>query len=45
MMRERAVRLVLEHHSWYQSTTQEIRAVARQERAGYESLRRWVVPG
>ncbi len=39
---ERAVRLVVEHRCEYQSTTQAIKAVARQERVGYESLRRWV---
>ena len=41
-VRERAVRLVVDHRSEYQSQTQAIRAVARQEHVGYESLRRWV---
>lgn len=41
-VRERAVRLVVDHRGEYQSTTQAIRAVARQEGVGYESLRRWV---
>lgn len=41
-VRERAVRLVVDHRGEYQSRTQAIRAVARQEHVGYESLRRWV---
>jgi transposase-like protein len=41
-VRERAVRLVVDHRGEYQSQTQAIRAVARQEGVGYESLRRWV---
>ncbi len=41
-VRERAVRLVVDHRSEYQSQTQAIRAVGRQEGVGYESLRRWV---
>ena len=42
-MRERAVRLVLEHRSEYPSNQQAIAAVARQERVGVESLRRRVI--
>ncbi len=41
-LRERAVRLVLEHRAEYPSTSQAIAAVARQEGIGAESLRRWV---
>ena len=42
-VRERAVRLVLEHRSEYPSSAKAITAVARQECIGAESLRRWVV--
>lgn len=42
-VRERAVRLVLEHRSEYPSSAKAIAAVARQEGVGAESLRRWVV--
>lgn len=42
-LRERAVRLVLEHRVEYPSTAKAIAAVARQEGVGAESLRRWVV--
>lgn len=41
-LRERAVRLVLDHRGEYPSTSQAIAAVARQEGIGAESLRRWV---
>lgn len=41
-LRERAVRLVLEHRSEYPSNAKAIAAVARQEGVGVESLRRWV---
>jgi len=42
-LRERAVRLVLEHRAEYPSTAKAIAAVARQESVGAESVRRWVV--
>ena len=42
-LRERAVRLVLEHRAEYPSTAKAIAAVARQEGVGGETLRRWVV--
>lgn len=42
-LRDRAVRLVLEHRAEYPSTSKAIAAVARQEGVGAESLRRWVV--
>ena len=42
-LRERAVRLVLEHRSEYPSNAKVIAAVARQECVGAESLRRWVI--
>ncbi len=42
-VRERAVRLVLEHRAEYPSNAKAIAAVARQEGVGAESLRRWVV--
>ena len=42
-VRERAVRLVLEHRAEYPSTAQAVAAVARQERVGAETLRRWVI--
>lgn len=41
-LRERAVRLVLEHRAEYPSTSRAIAAVARQEGVVAESLRRWV---
>ena len=43
VLRERAVRLVLDHRAEYPSTAKAIAAVARQEGVGAESLRRWVV--
>ncbi len=42
-LRERAVRLVLEHRAEYPSNAKAIAAVARQEGVGAESLRRWVI--
>ncbi|TDT34564.1 transposase [Naumannella halotolerans] len=42
-VRNRAVRLVLEHRAEYSSTAKAIAAVARQEGVGAESLRRWVL--
>lgn len=42
-LRERAVRLVLEHRSEYPSNAKVIAAVARQECVGAESLQRWVI--
>ncbi|WP_157103300.1 IS3 family transposase [Neomicrococcus aestuarii] len=42
-VRERAVRLVLEHRAEYPSNAKAIAAVARQEGVGAESLRRWVI--
>lgn len=42
-LRDRAVRLVLEHRAEYPSNAKAIAAVARQEGIGNESLRRWVV--
>lgn len=42
-LRERAVRLVLEHRAEYPSNAKAIAAVARQESVGAESLRRWVI--
>ena len=42
-VRERAVRLVLEHRSEYPSNARAVAAVARQEGVGAESLRRWVI--
>ena len=42
-VRERAVRLVLEHRSEYPSNAKAIAAVARQEGVGAEPLRRGVV--
>lgn len=42
-LRDRAVRLVLEHRAEYPSTAKAIVAVVRQEGVGNESLRRWVV--
>ena len=42
-VRERAVRLVLDHRAEYPSNQQAVAAVARQEGVGAESLRRWVI--
>lgn len=42
MVRERAVRLVLEHRGEYPSMRAAIKEVAGRERVGSESLRRWV---
>lgn len=42
-VRERAVRLVLEHRAEHSSNQQAVVAVARQEGVGAESLRRWVI--
>lgn len=42
VLRERAVRLVLEYRAEYPSTAKAIVAVARQEGVGVESVRRWV---
>lgn len=42
-VRERAVRLVLEHRAEYPSNAKAVAAVARQEGVGAESLRRWVI--
>lgn len=41
-VRERAVRLVLEHQQEYSSLTAAIEAVARQLGVARESVRRWV---
>ena len=41
-LRERAVRLVLEHRAEYPTTTAAVAAVAQQVGVGKESLRRWV---
>ena len=41
-LRERAVRLVLEHQQEYQSLTAATRAVAMQLGVSTESVRRWV---
>jgi transposase-like protein len=41
-LRERAVRLVLEHRSEYPTTTAAVLAVSKQVGVGKESLRRWV---
>ena len=42
-VRERAVRLVREHRAQYPSLTAAATAVARQERLGKETVRRWAV--
>jgi transposase-like protein len=42
-VKERAVRLVREHRSEYPSLTAAAEAVARQERLGKETVRRWAV--
>lgn len=42
-VKERAVRLVLEHRGEYSSLTAAAAAVARQERLGAETVRRWVL--
>lgn len=42
-VRDRAVRLVLEHRAEYSSNAKAVAAVARQEGVGAESLRRWVI--
>ena len=41
-LRERAVRLVLEHRGEYPTATAAVQAVAKQVGVGKESLRRWV---
>ena len=41
-LRERAVRLVLEHRAEYPTTTAAVLAVSKQVGVGKESLRRWV---
>ena len=41
-VKERAVKLVLEHQAEYPSLFAAIIAVAKQQRLGTESLRRWV---
>ena len=42
-VKERAVRLVREHRGEYASLTAAAASVARQERLGRETVRRWVV--
>ena len=42
-VRERCVRLVLEHLQEYPSLTAAAEAVARREGVGKESVRRWVI--
>lgn len=41
-VKERAVNLVLEHQAEYPSLYAAVSAVAKQQRLGVESLRRWV---
>jgi transposase-like protein len=41
-VKERAVKLVLEHQVEYPSLYAAVSAVAKQQRLGVESLRRWV---
>jgi transposase-like protein len=41
-VKERAVRRVLEHRAEYPSLMAAVEAVAKQERVGAESVRRWV---
>ena len=41
-IKQRCVRLVLEHRAEYPSLTAALAAVAKQEKVGQESLRRWV---
>lgn len=41
-VKERAVKLVLEHRAEYSSLFAAVSAVAKQQRLGVESLRRWV---
>ena len=41
-LKERAVRLVLEHRGEYATTTAAVAAVSKQVGVGQESLRRWV---
>ena len=43
MVKQRCVRLVLDHLSEYPSVTAAAEAVARREGVGKESVRRWVV--
>ena len=42
-VKERAVRLVMEHRSEYSSLTAAASAVAKQERLGAETVRRWAL--
>jgi transposase len=42
-VRERAVRLVREHRAEYSSLTAAAEAVARRERLGKETVRRWAL--
>jgi transposase-like protein len=42
-VKERAVRLVREHRAQYSSLTAAAAAVAKQERLGAETVRRWAV--
>ena len=44
-VKERCVRLVLDHVSEFPSLTAAVEAVARREGVGKESVRRWVVQG
>lgn len=43
VVRKPAVELILEHRAEYVSNRQAAVAIARQERFGVESLRRWVI--